>query len=125
MAEGGFQVGELAKLYFSDGVEVESLDSVAAVSMTNMLLEKNNVTIFEAAICHKNCLVRVDILQKVGNELNLYEVKAKSFNSEEKTGFLKRNGEPKATWKDYLYDVAFQKWVCEPPHFYWSMFIFR
>ena len=112
LAEGGFQVGELAKLYFPEGVEVDSLDSELALKTTKKLLENDNVTIFEAAILHENCFIRVDILQKTGDQINLYEVKAKSFNSSQHSAFLKKNGEPKAAWKDYLYDAAFQKWVC-------------
>ena len=112
LAEGGFQVGELAKLYFPDGIEVNSLDSELASNTTKKLLENVNVTIFEAAIAYKNCFIRVDILQKSGDQINIYEVKAKSFNSSKQPGFLKKNGEPKAVWKDYLYDAAFQKWVC-------------
>ena len=112
LAEGGFQVGELAKLYFPEGVEVDSLDSELALKTTKKLLENDNVTIFEAAILHENCFIRVDILQKTGDQINLYEVKAKSFNSSQHSAFLKKNGEPKAAWRDYLYDAAFQKWVC-------------
>ena len=121
LAEGGFQVGELAKLYFPEGVEVDSLDSELALKTTQKLLENDNVTIFEAAILHENCFIRVDILQKTGDQINLYEVKAKSFNSSQHPGFLKKNGEPKAAWKDYLYDTAFQKWVCLKAFPYWNV----
>lgn len=121
LAEGGFQVGELAKLYFPGGVEVDSLESELALRTTKTLLENDNVTIFEAAILYENCFIRVDILQKTGDQINLYEVKAKSFNSSKHSGFLKKNGEPKATWKDYLYDAAFQKWVCLKAFPHWNV----
>ena len=121
LAEGGFQVGELAKLYFPGGVEVDSLESELALKTTKTLLENDNVTIFEAAILYENCFIRVDILQKTGDQINLYEVKAKSFNSSKHSGFLKKNGEPKATWKDYLYDAAFQKWVCLKAFPHWNV----
>lgn len=121
LAEGGFQVGELAKLYFPRGVAVDSLESELALKTTKTLLENDNVTIFEAAILYENCFIRVDILQKTGDQINLYEVKAKSFNSSKHSGFLKKNGEPKATWKDYLYDAAFQKWVCLKAFPHWNV----
>jgi len=121
LAEGGFQVGELAKLYFPEGVEVDSLDSELALKTTKKLLENDKVTIFEAAILHENCFIRVDILQKTGDQINLYEVKAKSFNSSQHSAFLKKNGEPKAAWKDYLYDAAFQKWVCLKAFPHWTV----
>jgi len=121
LAEGGFQVGELAKLYFPEGIEVDTLDSELASKTTKILLENNNVTIFEAAILHENYFIRVDILQKSGDQINLYEVKAKSFNSSQQPGFLKKNGEPMAAWKDYLYDAAFQKWVCLKAFPHWNV----
>ena len=121
LAEGGFQVGELAKLYFPEGVEVDSLDIELASKTTKTLLENDNVTIFEAAILYENCFIRVDILQKTGDQINLYEVKAKSFNSLQQPSFLKKNGEPKAAWKDYLYDAAFQKWVCLKAFPHWNV----
>jgi len=121
LAEGGFQVGELAKLYFPEGLEVDSLDSELAFKTTRTLLENDNVTIFEAAILYENCFIRVDILQKTGDQINLYEVKAKSFNSLQQPSFLKKNGEPKAAWKDYLYDAAFQKWVCLKAFPHWNV----
>ena len=121
LAEGGFQVGELAKLYFPEGVEVDSLDIELASKTTKTLLENDNVTIFEAAILYENCFIRVDILQKTGGQINLYEVKAKSFNSLQQPSFLKKNGEPKAAWKDYLYDAAFQKWVCLKAFPHWNV----
>lgn len=121
LAEGGFQVGELAKLYFPEGVEVDSLDIELASKTTKTLLENDNVTIFEAAILYENCFIRVDILQKTGDQINLYEVKAKSFNSLQQPSFLKKNGEPNAAWKDYLYDAAFQKWVCLKAFPHWNV----
>ena len=112
LAEGGFQVGELAKHYFPGGKTIETLDVAQALSETQRLLELENVTIFEAAIQFENCLVRVDVLEKVGNSIKIHEVKAKSFNSLEGNSFTKKNGLPNSEWKKYLYDVAFQKWVC-------------
>ncbi len=117
LAEGGFQVGELAKLYFPGGIDVDTLDKTEALARTNELLKQENVTIFEAAIAFDNVLVRVDVLEKVGDQINLIEVKAKSFDSS--TAFecfdkraLKR-GEYKLTsaWGEYVLDVAFQTFV--------------
>ena len=66
LAEGGFQVGELAKLYFPTGINIETLDVIKAVDQTSELLRKESVIIFEAAIRYQNCFVRVDILEKKG-----------------------------------------------------------
>tara|TARA_B110000908_G_scaffold172420_1_gene239678 strand:- start:223 stop:2178 length:1956 start_codon:yes stop_codon:yes gene_type:complete len=121
LAEGGFQVGELAKLNFHDGVIVDSLDVDVALEETISLLERDTVTIFEAAIRYENCFVRIDILEKIGDQINLYEVKAKSFNSTDEIRFQKQNGELSAEWRDYLYDAAFQKWVCLKAYENWKI----
>ena len=59
LAEGGFQVGELAKQYFPDGVNIVTLDATKAVNQTSELLKNENVTIFEAAIKYENCFIRI------------------------------------------------------------------
>ena len=43
----------------------------------------HNVVVFEAAFMFNNLFIRVDILEKKGNEINLIEVKAKSFKKDE------------------------------------------
>ena len=111
LAEGGFQVGELAKCYFPGGHDVKTLDYDASLRETNELLKQENVIIFEPAISHESLLVRVDILVKRGKHLDLIEVKAKSFDNAEEEPFLNKNGTLKSIWKPYLYDVAFQKYV--------------
>ena len=109
LAEGGFQVGELAKTYHPDGHDIEELDYVTALEKTNALLKQENVTIFEAAVCFENLFIRIDVLRKWGDVFDLVEVKAKSF--EDEAEFLKKNGEISKTWKPYLIDVAFQDHV--------------
>ena len=112
LAEGGLQVGELAKCYFPGGHNIESLDYDEAVEKTNQLLMLNQVTIYEAAITTDKLFIRADILVKDRNKLNLYEVKAKSFEPEEENPFVtKRDKTINSEWKPYLYDVAFQKFV--------------
>lgn len=119
LAEGGFQVGELAKLYYSGGVMVDTLDSKTAIEQTNELLKKENVTIFEAAFQHENLLIRVDVLQKIGNVFKVIEVKAKSYHSDEddlEDIFDKRSLKAgkyvlKGDYIPYLLDIAFQTHV--------------
>ena len=110
LAEGGFQVGELAKAYYPDGHDIESLDYQEAISQTNALLVQDNVTIFEAAIQFENLFIRIDVLRKRGMVFDLVEVKAKSFDDEDE--FLaRRSGKVSTTWKPYILDVAFQDYV--------------
>ena len=50
LAEGGFQVGELAKCYFPGGYEIESRDDDEAIRQTNELLKQGHAIIFESAV---------------------------------------------------------------------------
>jgi hypothetical protein len=111
LAEGGFQVGELAKAYFPSGHEVKSLDYDEALRETNELLQKANVVIFEAAIQFESLFVRVDILVKRGTRLDLIEVKAKSYDAQKDGDFRGKSGKVNSDWKPYLLDVAFQRYV--------------
>lgn len=111
LAEGGMQVGELAKCYFPGGHDIETLDYDEAVEKTNQFLMLDQVTIYEAAIATDKLFIRVDILVKDRNRLSLYEVKAKSFEPEEANPFITKQDQIKSDWKPYLYDVAFQKLV--------------
>ena len=112
LADGGFQVGELAKCYYPDGQDLHSLIDDKALKKTNELLMENNVVIFEAAIKHKNLFIRVDILVKRGNFIKLYEVKAKSFDPSSGSFVQKLNKEKIDTkWSSYLFDIAFQRHV--------------
>ena len=112
LADGGFQVGELAKYYYPNGYNVISLDYDEALKQTNKLLEQNNVTIFEAAIKFKDLFIRVDILFKRGSQIRIIEVKSKSIDERMGDSFLTKNGDGiLAEWKPYLYDVCFQRHV--------------
>jgi hypothetical protein len=109
LAEGGFQIGDLAKKYYPDGIDVIEIDHSTALNKTKLLLQNDNVTIFEAAFEYAGCFIRVDILEKKGNSFNLIEVKAKSFKSNDE--FYKKRGGISSGWKPYLWDVAFQTWL--------------
>jgi hypothetical protein len=111
LADGGFQVGDLAKCYLSSGHDIKTLDYEEALAETNKLLQLDQVTIYEAAIATEKLFIRADILVKNGNRLSLYEVKSKSFDPDEEDPFTNKNGTIKSGWKSYLYDVAFQKYV--------------
>lgn len=110
LADGGFQVGALAKEYFPGGYEIKTLDYEEALYQTDELLKQDNVTIYEAAIRFNNLFVRVDILRKSNNRIELVEVKAKSFDATEDS-FFNTKGNIDTTWFPYLCDIAFQKYV--------------
>ena len=62
LANGGYQVGELARQYYQGGVDIETLDYKEAETMTADLLTRDQVIIYEPAICYNNLFIRVDIL---------------------------------------------------------------
>lgn len=141
LAKGGFQVGALAKAYYPQGIEISSMNPYEAVTMTKEFLERENVVLFEPAFMFENLFVRVDILVKTGNHIELIEVKAKSIEEqwfdnvlEESTWynyFLDKSYEGvlfktkmfsekgcreiqvKSEWQEYIYDVAFQTHVAK------------
>jgi hypothetical protein len=71
LAEGGFQVGELAHHRYPRCITVESLDYSEALAQTNELLKQENVVIAEAAILFRDLFIRVDLLVKTGRHLKL------------------------------------------------------
>ena len=116
LADGGFQVGELAQLMYGAedpaAVEVTVKGDDAQVGETALLLERENVTIFEGTIRHGNWLARVDVLRKRGNVVELIEVKSKSFDpNREEHSFRGKRGDLRSGWLPYLQDVAFQTYV--------------
>ena len=115
LAEGGFQVGELAKVYYgiSGPNDIKSLDYTESLQQTKALFNgSDNVNIAESAFLFRNCFVRVDILEKVGSTINLIEVKAKSWNELEDSFTDRRDPFKVASGiQEYVYDAAFQKYV--------------
>lgn len=105
LADGGFMIGKMAQVLYPQGILIPT-DTQNALDETQNQLKNENAVLFEAAFLSRNKLVRVDILEKIGNQIRLIEVKSKSFRTTE--GFKKR-----AEWREYLLDVAFQKLVVE------------
>lgn len=111
LADGGYQVGELAKQYYPNGFDITTLDYDEAEKQTLELLALDEVVIFEPAIRFNNLFIRVDVLVKKGNHIELIEVKAKSYSSQKDKDFLNTKGKIDSKWKPYIFDVAFQKHV--------------
>ena len=118
LAEGGYQVGELAKVYYGiwQDTDIDELDYDKALERTRSLFVRTEINIAEAAFRFGNLFVRADIIEKKGNLINLIEVKAKSWNPEndvfiksDRKGNISTNKEI----RPYLYDVAFQKYVVQ------------
>jgi hypothetical protein len=117
LADGGNQVGELAKFkYHNDpvgaGITVDTLDYELALTETSARLSKpGRVVVAEAALKHKTYFIRVDILirDEAAKKLEIIEVKSSSVTDDEiKARFKGTRGEYMKGWLPYLYDVTFQ-----------------
>jgi hypothetical protein len=67
LAEGGYQIGALAKCYYPDGIEIKERRYDISLQKVMELLTKENVVIFEGAFRYKNLFIRADIIEKRGN----------------------------------------------------------
>lgn len=112
LAEGGYQVGALAKLRYPEGIEIHETDHASAESATMRLLARDRVVLFEPAIRVGDFFVRIDMLVKDGNSFELIEVKAKSYNSLKPELFGAKGG-ILSDMLPYFQDAAFQKWVLQ------------
>lgn len=110
LADGGYQVGLLAKCFYPNGIEISSSNSAEAEEQTQELLKLDQVVLFEPAIRFNDYLVRVDILVKNDNHFQLIEVKAKSYNSSAPK-IMGASGDLLSGMRPYIEDVAFQAFV--------------
>jgi hypothetical protein len=115
LAQGGFQVEELARMHYPKGVLIEGNDGDYQLlwEQTQKLLEQENVIIYEPAFLVNGLFIRVDVLVKKGNNIELIEVKSKSFTPDDENLFIGKKGGMVSSWKPYLFDIAFQKHVMQ------------
>ncbi|MBP7509074.1 MAG: DUF2779 domain-containing protein [Prolixibacteraceae bacterium] len=121
LAEGGFQVGALAKCYYPDGIEITERGYDIPLQKTQELLSHGTVTIFEGAFKYQNLFIRADIIEKKGNDINLLEVKSSSFGGTDSSNMLTKKGFIDSGWSEYVYDVAFQKYVITKAYPNWNV----
>jgi len=89
----GIKVGDIARQLHSPGLFIETLDGSDALELTQQALKEHH-PIFEAAFCHSELFIRVDLLLPENNSYRLVEVKSST------------------SVKDYhLDDLAIQTWV--------------
>ena len=101
--ETGNKVGDLAKEFFPNGIEIKfdasSFDGM--VNKTNELIGNGTEVIYEAAFKKDGMFVMIDILVRNGSKWDMYEVKG-STSAKEKSGAIK---------KHYLNDASVQWFV--------------
>lgn len=115
LAEGGFQIEEYARMHYPSGILLEGKDGDYEYlwERTQELLQRENVIIYEAAFLHEGLFVRTDILVKKGTNIRLIEVKSKSFDPTDDYLFVGKLGALVSSWKPYLFDISFQKYVIQ------------
>lgn len=114
LAQGGFQVEELARLHYPEGrfIEAHPGDYEASIVETHPLIESHeNIAIYEAAFEYDGYYVRSDVVVKEGNDVKLIEVKAKSYDPNNDYEFIGKRGAITSQWKPYLFDLAYQYYV--------------
>lgn len=99
----GYEFENTVKKDFQ-GIDLSHLSIDDNYKKTTELLKKKNIIIFEAVVKYKDLLVRVDILEKKGNDIYCYEIKLKT---------LPYFDEIKASskYKDFMHDITFQSYV--------------
>lgn len=115
LAQGGFQVEELARLSYPRGILIkgDDWDYENLHCQTQELLKQENIIIYEAAFLVNGLFIRTDILVKKGDVVELIEVKAKSYQPDDEYIFVGKRGNIVKSWKPYLFDIAFQKYVMQ------------
>lgn len=123
LAEGGFQVEELARMHYPNGVLIEGNDWDYELlwKQTQELLKQENLIIYEAAFLIDGLFIRTDVLIKKGDDIELIEVKAKSFEPDDENLFIGKRGGMVSGWKPYLFDIAFQKYVMQLCFPHWKI----
>lgn len=111
LANGGYQVGELAKHYFPGGVEIGRGYEGDAVAETRRMIEAGDCIIYEAAFQVESYFIYADIVEVKDGIVFIYEVKAKSFDPLTDSFRKKRGSGLIENWVPYLNDIAFQKMV--------------
>ncbi len=103
LAQGGHIVGKYAQLTYPDGFEVKEDTIERAIFKTaKLILENDDITLFEATLLSNEKVVRIDILEKKKNVLNIIEVKSKSYDSDDD------DENPQKRLREYIEDLAFQ-----------------
>ncbi len=87
LSDGGFMVEAMARQLFPNGLDLgASAPLETAIKESSDAIEAGDGTYYEATVAAGTLLARIDILSRVGNELQLIEVKSSSVDSAEDLG---------------------------------------
>lgn len=109
----GNQVGELVKFWYKKkeplAIEIESVREDQQIEETLSLLKKDRVTIFEATLKYSNLIIRIDVLQKIGNIIKVIEAKSSKYNETNEKLKL-----PDIAFQSYVISLIFPNYEIEP-----------
>lgn len=128
LAQGGHQIGALAQWIYARKARADDMEAIEItgdqeeqIRKTKELLKRDRIVLFEPTLVVHNFLIRVDVLCKRGNQVDLIEVKSKSFDSLEKNFPRTNNGKILSGFLPYLQDVAFQTLVAKKAYPAWTV----
>lgn len=100
----GAEVGAFARLQFTGGLLIDTLDTNQAVDLTRQAIQNGALTLYEAAFMAQGVLIRIDILTRssINSPWHLYEVKATTYRSVDAS-----------SKKEFSRDLAIQTWVLQ------------
>ncbi|HAN45607.1 MAG TPA: hypothetical protein DCQ32_03540 [Cyanobacteria bacterium UBA8156] len=111
LGEGRYILHKLAQLRFPDGETIVAPTLAAGLTATAIALTRHPVTLFEPVIVANDCLIRPDILHRVGDGWVLGEVRSKIYSSQGPRPFRNKRGDIGSAWRPALESLAFQHWV--------------
>jgi hypothetical protein len=111
LAEGGFQVGELAKLMFPGGIEITPRTTTSRSQKPSACCSATTSHCSKPRSATATCSRGWTCCARPARRSSYIEVKAKSFDSSTDRGFRGARGGIDGGMKPYLQDVAFQRHV--------------
>ncbi len=116
LADGGFMVETMSRALFPEGDTMgDWANPEKAHQASEKAIRSGDGTWFEPTIIAGSYLIRIDVLRRRSNVLELIEVKSSSVESidDMASPFRGKQGRISSKWRPYLEDVTFQTLVLE------------
>ncbi len=109
LADAGMMIHSMARLYYPTGIFPP--DNTDELVWLQSQMKCEMVTLFEASFETHSRHIRVDILEKKGNKLEIVEIKSRGIDVEEMNGNPHRRKRAISKIRELIVDLAFQKLV--------------
>lgn len=97
----------LTRSVYPGGIFIEEGSVTEAASKTKQLLNQNEVVLFNGIFEHRQMMARLPIIYRQDNQLILYHIQTKAFDSR-KHRLADKEGHIYSKWRSYLIDFAYQ-----------------